>query len=404
MNEVKIVIGANYGDEGKGLMTDYFAYEAKTNGKSCIVVAHNGGAQRGHTVVTPNGKRHVFHHFGSGTFAGADTYLSSQYILNPMTFINECGELISLGYKPVVFVDKECRFSTPFDMIINQILEKERGENRHGSCGMGIWETIHRYTLPGYNLSFFEFMTLSIDEQFDYIKDIRDFHFYGRLMEYGIAVYTDDKYAEIRNIIENDNLIIHFIHDCHRMWNFVKMSNVDIILNYNTVIYESGQGLLLDECNPCQEHTTPSKTGCTYPCCDLLKVRSKIKGDIDVEVCYVTRSYMTRHGAGAMENERSFDSFMGFMKPDKTNIPNEFQGSLRYGTINWLKLFNRIADDFKIAKSLLKNTTYKLRNTIAVTHCDVCVDSYKCLYDDKFKYMSYSETRSGIAVNTNYNV
>ena len=52
MKNVKVVIGANFGDEGKGLMTDYFSYEAKKNKKSCIVVCHNGGAQKGHTVVT----------------------------------------------------------------------------------------------------------------------------------------------------------------------------------------------------------------------------------------------------------------------------------------------------------------------------------------------------------------
>ena len=62
MKNVKVVIGANFGDEGKGLMTDYFAAQAVENKESCLVVLHNGGAQRGHTVVTPEGYRHVFHH------------------------------------------------------------------------------------------------------------------------------------------------------------------------------------------------------------------------------------------------------------------------------------------------------------------------------------------------------
>ena len=45
MKDIKIVIGANWGDEGKGLMTDYFSQKPNT-----IVVCSNGGAQRGHTV------------------------------------------------------------------------------------------------------------------------------------------------------------------------------------------------------------------------------------------------------------------------------------------------------------------------------------------------------------------
>ena len=56
MKDIKIVIGANFGDEGKGLMTDYFSQKPNS-----IVVCSNGGAQRGHTVTTPDGIRHVFH-------------------------------------------------------------------------------------------------------------------------------------------------------------------------------------------------------------------------------------------------------------------------------------------------------------------------------------------------------
>ena len=86
MSNVKVVIGSNFGDEGKGLMTDYFCAEAKKRNESCIVVLSNGGAQRGHTVVTPDGIRHVFHHFGSGTFAEAPTYFSEQYVGTIYTF------------------------------------------------------------------------------------------------------------------------------------------------------------------------------------------------------------------------------------------------------------------------------------------------------------------------------
>ena len=69
MKNVKIVIGASFGDEGKGLMTDYFASEAAKRRENCLVICSNGGAQRGHTVTTPDGRRHVFHHFGSGVYA-----------------------------------------------------------------------------------------------------------------------------------------------------------------------------------------------------------------------------------------------------------------------------------------------------------------------------------------------
>ena len=67
MKDVKVVIGANFGSEGKGLMTDYFCDKAPYN-RQVLNVRFNGGSQAGHTVVTPEGDKHVFSHFGAGTF------------------------------------------------------------------------------------------------------------------------------------------------------------------------------------------------------------------------------------------------------------------------------------------------------------------------------------------------
>ena len=88
--KISVVIGANYGDEGKGLATDYLA----SQGTKSLVVRFNGGAQAGHTVVTPDGCRHVFHHFGSGVFAEADTFLSKFFIVNPILFRTEFEETL----------------------------------------------------------------------------------------------------------------------------------------------------------------------------------------------------------------------------------------------------------------------------------------------------------------------
>ena len=92
-NEIKAVIGANFGDEGKGLTTNYFAEQFNNQNKKCIVVCTNGGAQRGHTVCLPSGLRHVFHHFGSGTFQNADTLFPYEFIINPMQFKKEYLEI-----------------------------------------------------------------------------------------------------------------------------------------------------------------------------------------------------------------------------------------------------------------------------------------------------------------------
>ena len=84
--EVDAVIGANYGDEGKGLVASFLCSMKQ---KPCAVLT-NGGCQRGHTVQDEcTGRSHVFHHFGSGAFCGAMTYFPATYYLNPMQFVKE---------------------------------------------------------------------------------------------------------------------------------------------------------------------------------------------------------------------------------------------------------------------------------------------------------------------------
>jgi adenylosuccinate synthase len=92
-----VVIGANFGDEGKGLLTDYYASKLPMEfGYSRCVVRYNGGAQAGHTVVTPD-KRHIFSHFGSGSLTGAATFLARDFIVNPRFFLNERAALSNYG-------------------------------------------------------------------------------------------------------------------------------------------------------------------------------------------------------------------------------------------------------------------------------------------------------------------
>ena len=190
---ITVVMGANYGDEGKGRMTDYFANKAIKASKKTIVVCSNGGAQRGHTVQLDNGYRHMFHHLSSGTLAGADTYLPQSFIVNPMLFMKEMRELYKdldkTGLKdlPKIFVHPDCLISTPFDMMNNQIIEDARGDKKHGSVGAGIWETIFRN-----GASMFEMSQMSNENLFNYLKWVRDTYSTKRHFEKGYLPQMDE--------------------------------------------------------------------------------------------------------------------------------------------------------------------------------------------------------------------
>ena len=122
------VIGANWGDEGKGLMTDYHSDE------NTLVIRFNGGPQAGHTVHRWP-LRHEFHHFGAGTLAGASTFLSKHFLNNPVLYFEELKILHAKDFEPAVFVHPDGLVTTPWDMMINQMIEEHRGTARHGSCG-----------------------------------------------------------------------------------------------------------------------------------------------------------------------------------------------------------------------------------------------------------------------------
>ena len=350
MNTAKIIIGANFGDEGKGLMTDYFANQAKELNKSCLVVCHNGGSQRGHTVVSPTGVRHVFHHFGSGCFAGADTYLSSDFILNPIIFNKELSELNRKGLVTECYVNKNCLVTTPFDMMINQIVEEYRGDSKHGSCGLGIFETIVRSNRAGKYTTILELAGLSVDELIGTLSDDAINYLPNRLKELGV----EDIPLDWVKILNNYNPIIpNFIVDLHDMLENITFVDDSIIDDYDYVIFEGAQGLLLDQNNLAyMPHLTPSNTGIKNP--------MRIIGDrkCDIEVCYVSRTYMTRHGAGRFDSECE-KSEINEKMIDLTNVPNPYQDSLRYGILNLYELRERIRCDFG---------AFDIKPTVVFTH------------------------------------
>lgn len=352
---IKVVIGSNFGDEGKGLMTDYFCHQSTLRGEKCLVVLHNGGAQRGHTVVTPDGKRHVFQHFGSGTFVGADTYLSEKFILNPMIFRQEWEVLEKMGISPMVYVHPLCRVTTPYDMIANQIIESSRGSNKHGSCGIGIFETIKRYKdrdlFAVWQLQSPEFVSMML-------KDTREYY-QTKLGSKGINVTE-----EWRKIIDSIGLTEHFANDLKFMFDHINLASWYDMDGYEQIIFEGGQGLLLDQNNSEYfPHLTPSNTGIKNP----LESITQISGIFpslqisDIEICYVTRTYLTRHGAGRLDGECDKAEINPNMQ-DLTNVPNPHQGTLRYGKMDVEALIERVENDFKPMRR------YDAKISLAITH------------------------------------
>ena len=314
----RVVIGAQFGDEGKGQAV---AGYAATTGGDGIIIRYNGGAQAGHTVVAPDGRRHVFSHVGSGGFAGAATFLSRWFVSHPMLFLKELAALAALGVNPVVLVDPASPVTTPYDMLINQIVERARGHGRHGSCGVGFGETIERNLTPRHALTVGDLADPALADRLDAIR--RDYA-PARLnrLGYGAA------YLENADLFQSEAVLAHFVEDAGRFLEAVTVSEARTATRGRIVLFEGAQGLRLDQDRGFFPYVTRSNTGLR----NVLELAGEL-GMERLEVSYVTRAYLTRHGAGPLPHELPDKPYPGI--EDATNRPNPYQGTLRFG---WLDL------------------------------------------------------------------
>ena len=352
MHNIKVIIGASYGDEGKGLATDFFGAREELR-EELINVLTNGGPQRGHTVELTDGRRHVFRHFGAASFRGAASYFAPQFLVNPMEFVREYDELARIHRPPEAYMHPGCRFTTPWDMLVNQRLREMRG--LHNSCGFGIWETVLRYQ-RGSGIPVSAFAALSREDRIGYLRHLRDGYFMNRLRELG---------AGAPEFFCADDLLFHFEEDFETMYRLCPMRTEEYLKNCRTVLFENAQGLLLDgNLRGQEETTTPSTTGVAGV---FVTIENVFQG-AEVEICYVTRSYLTRHGDGIMENEMNAEEVQRFLpgvSADMTNRENRHQGALRYGLADAGRITDRIREDFTFCCGDTKNT---YRPTVMVTH------------------------------------
>lgn len=375
--DVKVVVGSNYGDEGKGMATHFFSHNAKK--QLCLNVLYNGGCQRGHTVELKNGKRHIFHHFGSGTYSKAHTFFDKDFMVNPMVFIDELNQLQTEDkVTPVCIVSPKCRVTTPYDMFINQIIETARDKNRHGSCGYGIWETQKRYEDGQYALFFGELMDKTNDEILKYLNGIAHDYLPKRLKYYGITKIPD----EYKKLIDSPGLAEHYLIDLREMQRIVRIATFKRIREwYGTIVFEGAQGLALDENNVAAfPYVTASKTT------SLIPIERVSDMDANIEVCYITRSYFTKHGAGFFSTECAKNKINANIE-DRTNIRNDYQEEIRYGTFDITEFLSRVQNDMKSSKAIRPD----LKTSVFITHLNYTNDiAGNCTLQDLKQYFDYT--------------
>ena len=130
---VKAIVGANWGDEGKGKITDMLAE------KSDIIVRFQGGSNAGHTIINDYGK-FALHILPSGVFYGHTTSsIGNGVALNIPYLINEIKDLVSKGVpEPKILVSDRAQILMPYHILFDQYEEERLGKKSFGSTKSGI--------------------------------------------------------------------------------------------------------------------------------------------------------------------------------------------------------------------------------------------------------------------------
>jgi adenylosuccinate synthase len=398
MSKVVAVCGSSFGDEGKGLMVDYYANTMADS----IVVRSNGGAQAGHTVVTPEGQRHVFSHISSGSFNGCPTYLSEYFVANPMLLDKELKLFnnINKGKHVDIFAHPDMLISTPYDMMLNQSLETNR-ENIHGSVGVGFGETLER--AKTFSSLSFDDLEWSTDEGlFTLLDNIRRKYVPTR-------VDLDKASPAFLEILNSDQLIYDFIKSVRQMEQTITFQDYRALKNRN-LIFEGAQGLLLDQDYGYFPHVTRSNCGMR----NISNILDQIPGEHDVTVNYVTRAYSTRHGAGSLDNENPALQYY-YNIVDETNVKNDWQGELRFAPLNY-DLFESITNkDFALyapvgAKRVSTITCLDQLDCMVKVQTNGSIESFdpkifcEQIVPQLFEYQSYGPTRDNVVSTNNVDI
>lgn len=363
---INIVLGSLFGDEGKGNSVQWLCKRALEEGKNPLVIRFSGGAQAGHRVINGTNE-HICSLFGAGVLLGVPTYLNENVYIDPVSLKREYEILVNKGFKPKLYINKRCRVVTPYDKIADF---GDENVQKHGTTGCGIHGTFVRYNetehpkgmhallLNKYRLIYYKSDELTfLDIAREYYetkhnkkivvdkKEIDSF-------ENACSWFYDNTNMQLKNINKDNDII--FVDDMPLKYD-----------NFDTLIFEGSQGLLLDMDNGFMPHCTPSRVG-------LNGIDEKYLNRANVYL--VMRSYLTRHGNGfnPKDEEVVRKNYKNLF--EASNFDHGPQGKFKIGLLE-----HRLIRDAFVRHRL--DNYYRMNKcmfNLIITHMD-CVDNDQLL-------------------------
>lgn len=280
MSSVDILLGLQWGDEGKGKVVDYLAPKYE------VVARFQGGPNAGHTLEF-NGHKHVLHQIPSGIFhEGILNVVGNGVVLDPITFGKELEKLepFNIDIQSQLVVSSKAQIIVPTHRLLDQAYEKAKGESKIGSTLRGIGPT-YQDKMARVGLRVGDILEKDFKARYQRLRDrhirILDQHQF----EYDLGPAEEEfwKYIEVLAglPVRNTEYLIN-----------------EMLVAGKSVLAEGAQGSLLDVDFGSYPFVTSSNTISAGACTGLGIAPHKIG-----EVFGIFKAYCTRVGSGPFPTE-----------------------------------------------------------------------------------------------------
>lgn len=275
-----VILGLQWGDEGKGKIVDYLA------AKYDVVARFQGGPNAGHTLEFDNIK-HVLHQVPSGVFrSNTKNVVGNGVVLDPVIFKREIEALKQFDIEPFynLFISKRAQLILPTHRLLDAAYEKSKGDDKIGSTLRGIGPTYQDKTAR-IGLRVGDAISEDFKKKYEKLKA---------------------KHISILNLHDFDydleKLELEFFDALDYIKKF-KLVDTEYLINqslaaHETVLAEGAQGSLLDIDFGSYPFVTSSNTTCAGVCTGLGLAPSKIG-----QVFGIFKAYCTRVGSGPFPTE-----------------------------------------------------------------------------------------------------
>ena len=277
---VDVILGLQWGDEGKGKIVDYFAPNYD------VIARFQGGPNAGHTLYV-DGKKVVLHQIPSGIFhQHAVNLIGNGIVLDPITLKRECETVAALGVdvKKNLFIAERANIIVPTHRALDKASEAQKGENKIGSTLKGIgpayMDKTGRNAIRVGDLLDKSFTTQYIKLRLKHQKLLDNFHFTEDITSWEEEFFEALEFLKTLNIVNGEYFI-----------------NNKIAAGKN-VLAEGAQGSMLDIDFGTFPYVTSSNTISAGVCTGLGIAPNKIN-----DIIGITKAYCTRVGSGPFPTE-----------------------------------------------------------------------------------------------------